>query len=52
MATRNEIAELYIADLIRAPVPAYLEYWLEQSQMMTLAEIAQSFSVQPEATEL
>lgn len=52
MATRNDIAELYVGYFNRAPDPAGLDYWLEQSETMTLAEIAESFSVQPEATEL
>ncbi|MEM1429019.1 MAG: DUF4214 domain-containing protein [Pseudomonadota bacterium] len=54
MATRDDIVSLYIGYFNRAPDPEGLNYWLGEIEegTMTLAEIAQSFSVQPEATDL
>ena len=54
MATRTDIVNLYVGYFNRAPDPEGLNYWFEEIESgdMTLAEIAQSFSVQPEAVEL
>jgi len=53
MATRADIVSLYVGYFNRAPDPEGLSYWLGEIEngTMTLAEIATSFSVQPEATD-
>jgi|GEM_PF-1118021 len=52
MATAKElITQIYVGYFDRAPDPAGLNYWIGRyNDGMTLAEIAQSFSVQPEST--
>ena len=53
MAGISDITKLYVGYFNRAPDPAGLQYWLDQADMgMTLSEIAESFSVQTEATSL
>ncbi|UEM03210.1 cadherin-like domain-containing protein [Skermanella rosea] len=52
----NLISKLYIGYFGRAGDPEGLDYWLQQMSSenespMSLADIAQSFSVQPESTE-
>ena len=52
MATTIElITQIYVGYFDRAPDPEGLNYWIGRyNDGMTLAEIAQSFSVQPEST--
>jgi hypothetical protein len=46
-----QISALYVSYFGRSPDPAGLTYWVSQlDNGMTLDRIAQSFSVQPEAT--
>ncbi len=58
MATQaqiNGLVQLYVGYFNRAPDPAGLTYWineLDNNPDMTFADIANSFSVQPEATGL
>lgn len=50
MSAESDIAELYVGYFDRAPDPAGFAYWLGRySQGMSIEEIAQSFSAQPEA---
>lgn len=58
MATQEQInglVQLYVGYFNRAPDPAGLTYWineLDNNPAMTFADIANSFAVQPEATNL
>lgn len=58
MATQaqiDQIVQLYIGYFDRAPDPSGLAYWineLDNNPNMSFVDIAQSFSVQPEATAL
>lgn len=54
MATASElITQLYVGYYDRAPDPAGLNYWVGRFNVgMSLLEIAQSFSVQPESASL
>ena len=51
LKTRNDIALNYIATFDRAPDAAGLDYWLNDSPLKTMEEIAQSFFDQPETKE-
>ena len=49
----EQITSLYVGYFNRAPDPAGLQYWVTQlNGGMTLAQIANSFSVQPETAAL
>ena len=51
MGYKEDITKIYVGYYDRAPDPAGLQYWIDRAEAgMTLAEIAQSFSVQSEST--
>lgn len=54
LSNKEKITALYVGYFNRAPDPEGLQYWIDEleSGSLTLAGIAQSFSVQPETTNL
>lgn len=51
MGFKETITKIYVGYFDRAPDPVGLQYWIDRMEAgMTTAEVAQSFSVQPEAT--
>ena len=51
MGYKEDITKIYVGYYDRAPDPAGLNYWIGRAEAgMSLSEIAESFSVQPEST--